>query len=174
MKRILLITSLALAATSASAQPYRPAPSGPPVERRGEYRDYNGDDYYERERAPYQRFDRTRWHRDFRSRWVTLANGYSATTNRQFLPLHGQSYDRLRIEGVRGNPLITLIQVIYTNGSLQKIELGVRLPPGVGEVLRLNASPIQRIVIHTDPRFGGAYSLHAAQGRNWNRVGVRR
>lgn len=173
MKRILLITALSIAGSmSASAQPYRPAPS-PQVDRRDDHRDYDGADYFERERAPYQRFDRTRWHRDFQSRWVTLASGYSATTTRQNLPMNGRSYDRLRIEGVRGNPMITQIQVIYTNGTIQKIDLGVRLGNGGGEVLRLNASPIQRIVVNVEPRFGGAYSLHAAQGRNWNRVGRR-
>jgi hypothetical protein len=172
MKRILLITALSVAGTmSVSAQPYRQAPS-PQVDRRDD-RDYDGTDYFERERAPYQRFDRTRWHRDFRSRWVTLANGYAANTTRQNLPLRGQTFDRLRIEGVRGNPVITQVQIIYTNGTIQKIDLDARFPVGAGEVLRLNASPIQRIVINTDPRSGGAYSLHGAHGRTWNRVGRR-
>ncbi len=172
MKRILLITALSAAGSmSVSAQPYRPAPS-PQVDRRDD-RDYDGADYFERERAPYQRFDRTRWHRDFQSRWVTLANGYAANTTRQNLPLRGQTFDRLRIEGVRGNPVITQVQVIYTNGTIQKFDLGARFPVGAGEVLRLNASPIQRIVINTDPRSGGAYSLHGAHGRTWNRVGRR-
>lgn len=157
---------------SASAQPYRPAPS-PQVDRRDDYRDYDGADYFERERAPYQRFERTRWHREFQSRWVTLANGYAANTTRQNLPLRGQTFDRLRIEGVRGAPVITQVQVIYTNGTIHKIDLGARFPVGTGEVLRLNASPIQRIVINTDPRAGSAYSLHGAQGRNWSRVGRR-
>ena len=83
MKRIVLITALSIAGSmSASAQPYRPAPS-PQVDRRDDYRDYDGADYFERERAPYQRFERTRWHREFQSRWVTLANGYAANTTRQ-------------------------------------------------------------------------------------------
>lgn len=173
MKRIVLITALSIAGSmSASAQPYRPAPS-PQVDRRDDYRDYDGDDYFERERAPYQRFERTRWHRELQSRWVTLANGYAANTTRQNLPLRGQTFDRLRIEGVRGAPVITQIQVIYTNGTIQKIDLSARFPVGAGEVLRLNGSPIQRIVVNTDPRAGGAYSLHGAQGRNRNRVGRR-
>jgi hypothetical protein len=171
MKRILLITTLALgAASTASAdherpRPYQPAPSA-------ERYDYDGDDYYERDRAPYETFDRTRWHRDYRSRWVTIANAYSAMTNRQFIPMRGQYYDRLRIEAVRGAPMINQIAVIYTSGATQVIKMRTRLPRGSGEVLRLNNEPIQRIVVYTDPRYGGAYGLYAAHGRNWNRFGT--
>jgi hypothetical protein len=172
MKPIFLSLTLAVAAsTSAVAQPYRPAPSQP-VER--EYRDYNGDDYFERDRAPYERFDRTRWQRDFSPRWVTLGASYSATTNRQFVNLRGQRFDRLRVEAVRGKPLITQIAVEYSNGGgTQVIKLGSRYAQGSGEVLRLNATPINRIVIYTDARYGGSYGVYAAQGRAPNRVGRR-
>jgi hypothetical protein len=158
---------LALVTTSAFA-----APSNQ-YDRR-EWRDYDGDDYFERDRAPYQRFDRTRWHRDFRSRWVTIANAYSATTNRQFIKMNGQTFDRLRIEAVRGAPLIKQVAVEYQDGNTQVVRLDERLNQGAGEVLRLNGVPINRVIVYTEPRFGGAYGLYAAQGRNWNRVGMRR
>jgi hypothetical protein len=175
MKSILLITALAIGSSSVAEAQRGPYDRPYPTDRRdptpySQRYDYDGDDYYfERDRAPYERFDRTRWHRDYRSRWVTLANGFSASTNRQNIPIRGQMYDRLRIEAVRGTPMINQVAVIYVSGATQVIKMGVRLPRGAGEVLRLNNEPIQRIVVYTDPRFGGAYGLHAAQGRNWNR-----
>lgn len=160
MRRLLLITTLALSTSSTATadrdRPYTPTPQA-------ERYDYDGDDYAGRERAPYERFDRTRWYRDYRSRWVTLANAYSATTTRQNVPVRGQYFDRLRIEAVRGAPLIHQVAVIYTSGATQVIKLGARLPRGSGEVLRLNHEPIQRIVIYTDPQVGGAYGLYVAQ-----------
>lgn len=174
MKTSLLTLVLALSGSSALAQPYRPQPSPPPADRYDrEVRDYDGDDYFDRDRAPYQRFDRTRWHRDFASRWVTLGATLSGSTNRQFLNLGGKTYDRLRFESVRGNPMIMQIAVLYANGTTQVIKLGARYPQGTGEVLRLNGTPINRIVMYTSPQFGGSYSLYAAQNRNWNRVGRR-
>jgi hypothetical protein len=166
MHRFILIALLFGASASAAdpvvRDPYnRPYPRDPYRER---YDTVERDGYYDRERSRYDRFDRTRWDRDYRSRWVTLANAFSAQTHRQFIPVRGQRFDRLRIESVRGAPRINQVAVIYVSGATQVIKMNVRLPRGSGEVLRLNDEPIQRIVVYTDPRFGGAYGLYAAHG----------
>jgi len=174
MKGIMLITALAIGASSiAGADPVRRDPYNRPAPPdRDRSNTTERDDYFDRDRSAYEQFDRSRWYRDYRSRWVTLANGFSASTNRQNIPIRGQHFERLRIEGVRGAPLIRQVVVMYTSGATQVIKMNARLRQGSGEVLRLNAEPIQRIMVYTDPRFGGAYGLHAAHGRNWNRFGT--
>jgi hypothetical protein len=125
---------------------------------------YDPNDPYNRDRDRYDRYDRSQWrHRD--QRWVTVASEFRASAGRQFLMLNGQTFTRLRLEAVRGAPMIRHVTVVYTNGTRQVIPLNARLPRGAGEVLRLNRMPIHRIVIHADPRIWGVYSLYGALPR---------
>lgn len=62
--------------------------------------------------------------------------------------------------------MINQVTVIYVSGVIQVIKLGVHLPCGSGEVLRLNQEPIQRIVVYID-RFG-AYGLPVR--RSWSEL----
>jgi hypothetical protein len=168
--RLLTFTALLGAASTAAAWPgpggYWRRPVDRPVDRGEVY-----DDTYYGDRERYDRYENWRGRRDYDQRWLTIANMYSAETNRQFLHLRDQVYDKLRIEAVRGAPMINQIAVLYANGTTQVVKLRERLPWGAGEVIRLNREPIRRVVVYTDPRYGGAYSIHVARTRGWNTYG---
>jgi hypothetical protein len=157
MKRIAFLTTLIIGASSVAYA--QPAPY-----RHGEY-DRHGD--YDRRdtnaREAYDRYDRSHWARDFRGRWVMLADRYSANAKRQFINLRGRSgFDRLRIEAARGTPVINQVAIEYTDGNVQKVRLDARLPQGAGQVIRLNRQPIQRIIVYSEPGYGGQYSVFGA------------
>jgi hypothetical protein len=118
------------------------------------------------DRERYQRYDGSRWSRDtYRNRWVPLAYQYSAGTNKQNIKLQGKGgrFDRIRVEADRGAPVINQVAIEYLDGNTQVIKLNARLPRGAGEVIRLNGDRrINRIVVYTEPGFGGAYSVYGA------------
>jgi hypothetical protein len=96
--------------------------------------------------------------------WVTLADAYSADSERQFINLLGRGgeFHRLRIEGVRGAPVITRVAIEYMDRDMQVVDLNQRLSRGEDEVIRLNGrgQRINRIIVYTDPaRGGGKYSV---------------
>jgi hypothetical protein len=159
MKRIALLTSLAMAAPVA-------AYASPPVR-------VADVQVYERDRDPsitvrwnherYERFGRSR-HAHDRGRWVSLGDGFSAANQRQFIAVNGVGrYRKLRIEGVRGEPVIAKVTIEFENGT-QSVEFNERLPNGAGEVIDLNGDvrKINRIIVYTDPRSRGAYSVYGA------------
>jgi hypothetical protein len=163
MKRIIVLAILALTASAASAQV---APRNWQRPDRVERRDVDGNwgtrygDRYWRDR--YNARDDGRWKRDFRGRWVTLADGFSANTNRQFVTLRGGAgtFRHLRIEAQRGRPVILKVAIEDTRGNTQVVDVNERLYPGEGEVITLNQSaPINRIIVYTDARVGGSYSV---------------
>jgi hypothetical protein len=127
------------------------------------YDDRYGDKTFERDR--YERYDGSRWHRDYRGRWVSLAQRYSAQSEKQTIKMQGRGgkFTRLRIEADRGSPVINQIGIEYIDGSTQKVKLESRLPRGAGEVIRLNGRQrINRIIVYTEPGYGGSYSLYGA------------
>jgi hypothetical protein len=78
--------------------------------------------------------------------------------------LHGRGgrFSHLRIEGVRGAPVINRITIQYMDDKSQIVNLNARLPRGTGEVIRLNGHrPIKRVIVYTEPGYGGAYSVFA-------------
>ncbi|MCW5801575.1 MAG: hypothetical protein KIT31_04255 [Deltaproteobacteria bacterium] len=161
MRRILVFAMLALSiSTTAAAQPWPwPYDRGNTPERYDQ-RDTRYDGRYERDR--YSARDRYRWTRDYRGRWVTLASGYSARTDRQFVNLRGAGpYRHLRIEADRGRPVILKVAIQDMRGNTQVVNMRERLTAGEGQVITLNqGAPINRIVVYTDPRAGGAYSVY--------------
>ena len=51
----------------------------------------------------------------------------------------------------------------YLDGHTQKVRIDARLPRGAGEVIRLNGRQrIQRIIVYTEPTYGGRYSVYGA------------
>ncbi len=154
MKRIAFLTVLALtASTAAFAQPY--------TNHRDESRAVVRVDF---NRDRYDRYDRSHWRRDFRGRWVTIARANSARSDRQFIHVDGQRYRKLRIEGVRGQPMVQKIAIEFADGTAQAIDLNARLGNGAGEVIDLNGGvrSINRIIVYTEPRARGSYTLYGA------------
>lgn len=154
MRRIALLTALAMAVPVASfAQPSRVY-----------VRDRDPDVSVTFSRDRYDRYDRSHWRRDFRGRWTPLARGYSSRSDRQFIPVRGEAFRKLRIEGVRGRPVIQKIAIEFMNRSTQAVDLDMELERGTGEVIDLNGDVrrINRIIVYTDPRSRGAYTLYGA------------
>jgi hypothetical protein len=117
------------------------------------------------DRENYQRYDRSHWARDFHGRWTPLATRFSASERRQFINVRrgAERLDMLRIEADRGTPVITQIAIEYTDGNTQKVRLDERLPTGSGEVIHLDHDQrIQRIIVYTEPGYGGQYSIYGA------------
>jgi len=116
------------------------------------------------DRENYERYDRSHWARDFHGRWFPLATRFSANAHRQFINVRGsERLDKLRIEADRGTPVINQIAIEYTDGNTQKVRLDERLPAGSGEVIHLNPDQrIQRIIVYTEPGYGGQYSIYGA------------
>jgi hypothetical protein len=116
-----------------------------------------GDPAYAREPTRVQRVD---------TRWVTIADRYSADSNRQFINLRGQeAYRRIRIEASRGAPVIKQVGIEYADSrDTQVIRIDERLAPGQGRTIDLHGGrrPIQRIIVYTQPEYGGAYSVYGA------------
>jgi hypothetical protein len=156
MRSLALLTALAMAVpavpTIASAQSARVVVRAPDVTVN-----------WNRER--YDRYEGSRWHREFRGRWTPLATGYNARSERQFINLGGRgAYRKLRIEGVRGEPVILKIAIEYADRTNQAVEYREALPRGAGEVIDLNGDVrrINRIIVYTDPGSRGSYSVYGA------------
>jgi hypothetical protein len=159
MKRIAFLTVLGLTASAAAfASPVRVADKDEP---RVEIRDRDNGQWT---RDRYDRYDRSHWARDFRGRWTPLARGYSAQSSRQFITVRGGRYDKLRVEAVRGEPVIQKIAIEFRDGSSQAVDLDMRLSRGTGEVIDLNGRDrqINRIIVYTDPHSRGAYTVYGA------------
>jgi hypothetical protein len=119
---------------------------------------------YDRDRDyPY---DRNRYGRYERGRWVPLAEHYSASTDKQSIAVNGRGgrFNRIRVEAVRGAPVIHKIAIEYLGDpNVQAVEMHRRLAPGTGETIRLNGDRrINRIVVYTEPTYRGAYSIYGA------------
>jgi len=99
------------------------------------------------------------------SRWVTIADRYSADNDRQFIAVNGGEFRKLRVEAVRGAPVIHKVAVEFVNDSnVQVIDFNARLRDGQGQNIDLNGGrrQIKRIVVYTEPGNGGAYSIYGA------------
>lgn len=156
MKRLSLLLALGILGATATAQAWPTYPRTVPREAPDRYGDVD---------SPYnhQRYDQRRWGRDFRGRWRVIAQDYSARADRQFIVLRGQGgrFERLVVQAVRGNPVIHKIAVEYFNNpNTHVINLETQLPAGEAEVIRLDGSQrINRIIVYTEPRYGGSYSV---------------
>jgi hypothetical protein len=175
MRGIALLTTLAMSATAVYAQPARVDddvrapwrdrnhdndPNGQwSYDRYDRYDRYNPNAQWTRDR--YDRYSDSHWARDFRGRWMALGRAYSAQPQHQFV-LGRERLSKLRIEGVRGEPVIQSITVEFGDGSTQAVDLGMRLPRGTGEVIDLNGGVrrIHRVIVYTDTRSRGAYALY--------------
>ena len=172
MKKLMMIATLAaslLPATAASAWPGRPSDpptaGDPPPPEPGWRHDAHGDrfdrgDRYERP----DRYDR-RDDRRYEERWMTLSSFTPARQGRTTVRLAGRDrhIDRLRIEAVRGTPMVKQVILEYANGDHERLPVDMTLQPGQNHVISLNGDRrVQRITVYTEPRSGGAFSLSAS------------
>ena len=151
MRRIILLTTLALAASATvSADPVR---------------DRHGDrDRYHRDRDNYDRFDNSYWRNNYYRRWVPLARAYTADARRQFINVRGRAdFERLRIESERGAPVSNQGAVEYTDGSVQKVRFDARLP----RMRQLLGSPRLAAVRWGDPAVARARLDDYARRPTW-------
>jgi len=163
MKRIALITALATAIPAAAYA----SPGGRVADRNVPQQTY----YRDRDRAEvtftrdhYDRYNNSHVANDFRGRWVPLARGFSARSDRQFINAGNGRFRKIRIEAVRGEPVVTKIAIEFADQTTQAIDLDARLRAGGGEVIDLNGGVrrVHRIIVYTDPNGRGAYSVYGA------------
>ncbi|HEU0036503.1 MAG TPA: hypothetical protein VFQ53_38085 [Kofleriaceae bacterium] len=98
----------------------------------------------------------------FAERWVTLGDRLSADDHRQFINLLGRGEFRaIRVEAVRGAPVINQVAIEFSDGQTQVVKMNSRIPPGAGQTIDLNggARQINRIIVYSEPGYGGAYSV---------------
>jgi len=98
------------------------------------------------------------------SRWVTLAEHNSVDGNRQFINVRGQdAFRKIRIEASGGAPVIKQVAIEFSDdrGNAQVVRMDARLSAGQGQTIDLNGGrrPVQRIIVYTEPQFGGSYSV---------------
>jgi len=153
------MTSLVLASSAAALA--SPNVRVADRDRYGERYDRKTD---ESQRETYERYDRSHFARDYRGRWVPIAEWRSAAAPSSQIILRGRGghFDRLRIEGARGAPVIQKVTVEYMDNNAQVVPINSRLPRGAGEVIRLNnPRPIKRVIVYTEPGYGGSYHVYA-------------
>lgn len=94
------------------------------------------------------------------TRWVTLADHFSANANRQFIHVDRGDLRRIRVEAVRGTPVIKQVAVEFNDvPDTQIIQLDARLTPGQGQTISLNGRDVKRVIVYTEPSYGGEYSV---------------
>lgn len=162
MKRLILLTTLAAAAlVPATASAWPGTPSDPP---------YAGDPAPseptwrpDRDRG-YETYD-SRYDRGFRERWITLSPFTPARKGRETVILTGRErrIDRVKLTAVRGAPMVHQVIIQYGNGQYERRPVNHQLSPGRDAVISIDSGRrVQKIMVLTDPRAGGAYSVLGA------------
>ncbi|MEO8705993.1 MAG: hypothetical protein ABI867_38545, partial [Kofleriaceae bacterium] len=150
MKKLALITAFLIAGSSAAALADRD-------------HDRRGDRYNNGDRDRYDRFGDTRWSREYSGRWTTLGSRYAASSKTNQIFVNNGRFDKIRVEADRGTPVITKVTIEYNNAAPQYVPMNSRLSQGNGEVIRLNSNrPIKRVIVYTEPRSGGHFSVYGA------------
>jgi hypothetical protein len=160
-----LLTTLAMTtATAAYADPQR------------DYdRDHDRDRAYDRDRDRnheitvsrdhYDHYGRSHWARDFRGRWMAMAQIAGTRDERQFGPsINNNRFRKIRVEAVRGVPMITQVKIEFENSTVQTVDMNTSLPAGAGEVIDLNGDvrKIRRVIVYTAPQSRGSYTVYGA------------
>jgi len=163
MRRLVLLTALALAPATVASADHRPDRDRHGAREYRGHRDYQDGDRYDD--GYFNRDGRRVTRRGERGRWAPIVQQNSATSERQFINVleRGGRYNRLLVEGVRGAPVIQRVAVEFEDRQTQVWDLNRRLPRGADEVIELGGHKrIHRIVVYTNPSYRGAYSIYGA------------
>jgi len=155
MKHIAIWSAIAMAAPM-----FAPLTASADVQAQVYVRDRDAN--WKRDR--YDHYERSHWAKDFRGRWTPLARSFNAETDVQDIFVQNRPFSKLRIEGVRGEPVIQKIAIEFANKTSQEVELGMRLTGGAGEVIDLNGGvrKITRIIVWSAPRTHGTFSVYGS------------
>jgi hypothetical protein len=96
MTRLAFVLSIAIAGAAGCAATVRTEPT---------YASHEPSPYHTSRAAPVN------------SRWVTIADRYSADNDRQFISVNGGEFRRLRLEAVRGAPVIHKVAIEFVNAN---------------------------------------------------------
>jgi hypothetical protein len=153
MHRTAAFLLLALATSRA------PALANPPYHFPEERDTWRDRDRYDRE------YDRDRydgWQRrsDYADRWLSLSAYANARDASTYIRLpRTMRMSRVKVEGSHGAPVVTVVEVFYKR-HVQRARVDRRLLRGeVIEVPVDQRREVQAIVVHTDPRSRGGYSV---------------
>jgi hypothetical protein len=161
MKTIALWTALVMAASTAAYA----SPTGRVADRNDAPRTNDHDHDGAVAHEHYDRYDRSRSGRDFHGRWVPLAQIASGRGERQFGPsINNNRFRKIRVEAVRGEPMILKVTIQFTNDSVQMLDVNTNLRSGAGEVIDLNGDvrQIRRVIVYSDPQTRGSYTVYGA------------
>jgi hypothetical protein len=154
MKFLALATALVMsAATAASADPPRTYD-----------RDHDAD-HVTFTRDHYARYNQSHWARDFHGRWAPFSQIAAIRGEKQFSPsINNNRYRKIRVEAVRGQPMISKVTIEFNNGAIQAVDMNTSLQAGSGEVIDLNGDvrQIHRVIVYSDPQTRGSYTVYGA------------
>jgi hypothetical protein len=162
MRIMALLTALAMTAPMAAyADPPRTYDRG----RDRSDRDRDRDHEITVNRDHYDHYGQSHWSRDFRGRWMPLTQLGGIRGERQFGPsINNNHFRKIRVEAVRGEPLITQVKIQFANDAVQVVDMNATLPSGSGEVIDLSGDirQIRRVIVYTAPQSRGTYMVYGA------------
>jgi hypothetical protein len=170
MRRLALIASVLIGASSGAAYawPFSGNVNGKIIIHTDNDRGHDryDRDHYDRDNRGYQgrRWDRSRF-RAHQTEWMVIGDHLSADANRQFINLNYAPVSQLVIQAERGAPRINQVAIEYAPGDTQVVKLNQQLGRygNDSQVIDLNGRgrPVNRVIVYTDARFGGSYSVLA-------------
>ncbi len=161
MRAMALLTAFAItASTAAYADPPRTYDRDRDYHDRDRDRDHDGNLV----RDHYDRYDRSHWYREFHGRWVPITRGNSRTGRTDFFLPGKQRYRKIRIEGIRGEPVIAKVAIEFANGGTQLVYVNAALPVGAGEVIDLtnDVRTVTRVIVDTNPQSRGQFAVYGS------------
>jgi hypothetical protein len=91
--------------------------------------------------------------------WVELASPTPARHGKEFITVDGR-YAQLRIDAAKGRPKVKSVRIVYANGKDRVVRVGRTLKgKQKTAVVDLSGAPIEHIVVETNPRAGGSYTV---------------
>jgi hypothetical protein len=165
MKTIALWTALIMAtSTAAFAAPPRVVQRDDAPRTSDRDRDHDRDHDGNIVRDHYDRYDHSRWSREFHGRWVPITRGTTRAGRTDFFLPTKQRYRKIRIEGTRGQSVIGQVAIEFGDGTTQVVNLNAPLPPGAGEVIDLTSDvrTVKRIIVDADQHSRGQFTVYGA------------
>jgi hypothetical protein len=91
--------------------------------------------------------------------WVELASPTPASHGREYITVDGR-YTQLRLDAAKGRPVVKSVRIVYANGKDRVVRVGRTLAgKQKTAVVELSGAQIEHIVVQTDPRSKGSYTV---------------